>query len=39
MSNGMMIVDHAPITAESGIVEVPVESDLGAGYLLLPEWK
>jgi len=33
------IVGHAPIAAESGIVEVPVESDPGAGYLLPPEWK
>ena len=33
------IVGHAPIGAESGIVEVPVESDPGAGYLLPPEWK
>ena len=33
------IVGHAPISAESGIVEVPVESDPGAGYLLPPEWK
>jgi len=30
---------HAPISAESGIVEVPVGSDPGAGYLLPPEWK
>jgi tripartite ATP-independent transporter DctM subunit len=33
------IVGHAPISAESGIVEVPVGSDPGAGYLLPPEWK
>ncbi len=33
------IVGHAPISAEIGIVEVPVESDPGAGYLLPPEWK
>ena len=33
------IVGHAPISAESGIVEVPVESDPGAGYLLPPEWR
>ncbi len=33
------IVGHAPIATESGIVEVPVESDPGAGYLLPPEWK
>lgn len=33
------IVSHAPINAESGIVEVPVESDPGADYLLPPEWK
>jgi len=33
------IVGHAPITAESSIVEVPVESDPGAGYLLPPEWR
>ncbi len=47
MSNGMVaiviifpeIVGHAPIATESGIVEVPVESDPGAGYLLPPEWK
>src|SRR3990167_1195042 len=32
------IVGHAPIAAESGIVEVPVESDPGAGYLP-PEWR
>ncbi|MDH3562663.1 MAG: TRAP transporter large permease subunit, partial [Gammaproteobacteria bacterium] len=33
------IVGHASITTESGIVEVPVESDPGAGYLLPPEWR
>ena len=33
------IVGHAPIAADSGIVEVPVESDPGAGYLLPPEWR
>ena len=31
------IVGHAPIAAESGIVEAPQEA--GAGYLLPPEWK
>ncbi len=33
------IVGHAPIATESGIVEVPVESDSGDGYLLPPEWR
>ncbi|HEU5338847.1 MAG TPA: TRAP transporter large permease subunit [Sulfuricaulis sp.] len=33
------IVGHASIVTESGIVEVPVESDPGAGYLLPPEWR
>ena len=33
------IVGHAPIATESGVVEVPVESDPGAGYLLPPEWR
>lgn len=38
MSNDMMVTaGRAPISAESGIiVEVPVESDLDAGYLLPP---
>jgi len=31
------IVGHAPITAETGIMEAPQEA--GGGYLLPPEWK
>ena len=33
------IVGHAPISAETGIMEVPQEAGSGAGYLLPPEWK
>ncbi|HEY5683417.1 MAG TPA: TRAP transporter large permease subunit [Sulfuricaulis sp.] len=33
------IVGHAATATESAIIEVPVESDPGAGYLLPPEWR
>jgi len=33
------IVGHAPLSVEQGVIEVPVESDPGAGYLLPPEWR
>ena len=33
------MVGHVPIAVDSGIMQAPVESDPGAGYLLPPEWK
>ncbi len=39
MSNGITVTaGHAPISAESGIVEVPLEVDPDASFLP-PEWR
>jgi tripartite ATP-independent transporter DctM subunit len=33
------LVGHAGVATSSGIIEVPLESDPGADYLLPPQWK